>query len=349
MDIISSDFKKGIVKLRITDADDLWYLSHLIDAGDFVKGFTTRKIKIGDGDNATVVKKPMILKIEAETIDFGSGGLSVRVNGKIKEGPEDIPRDSYHAISLEEGNEFTLEKAHWMSYQKQKLEEASEKKFHFLMCLFDREEALFALTKKFGYEILVRIKGDVEKKSRDIEIKKDFHKEIIDMIESYNQRYAPEKIIIASPAFYKDILLKKITQDFKHKIVIAICSDVSKNSIDEVLKRPELKEVLKNSRTREEQLLVDELLSEINKDHLAVYGWKEVKVAIDAGAVKILMITDEFIAKHKESGTYNEVDEKMKAVDALQGKIHIISSEHEGGKKLNGLSGIAAILRYKLV
>ena len=61
------------------------------------------------------------------------------------------------------------------------------------------------------------------------------------------------------------------------------------------------------------------------------------------------MITDEFIAKHKESGTYNEVDEKMKAVDALQGKIHIISSKHEGGKKLNGLSGIAAILRYKLV
>ena len=36
MDIIHSDFKKGIVKLKVTDADDLWYLSHLIDAGDFV-------------------------------------------------------------------------------------------------------------------------------------------------------------------------------------------------------------------------------------------------------------------------------------------------------------------------
>jgi len=95
-------------------------------------------------------------------------------------------------------------------------------------------------------------------------------------------------------------------------------------------------------------LLVEELLSEINKENLAVYWWKEVKDAIDAGAVKILMITDDFIKKHKDSGTYNEVDEKMKSVDALQGKIHIISSEHEGGKKLNGLSGIAAILRYRI-
>jgi len=38
----------------------------------------------------------------------------------------------------------------------------------------------------------------------------------------------------------------------------------------------------------------------------------------------------------------------MKIVDQTKGEIHIISSEYEGGRKLDGLGGIGAILRYKL-
>jgi protein pelota len=38
----------------------------------------------------------------------------------------------------------------------------------------------------------------------------------------------------------------------------------------------------------------------------------------------------------------------MKTVDNTKGDILIISSEHEAGKKLDGLGGIAAILRFKL-
>ena len=349
MHITHTDYKKGLVKLRITDLDDLWYLSHLIDVGDFVKGHTTRKMKIGDGDNAKVVRKPVTLKIEVETIDLGNESNSLRINGKIREGPEDIPKDSYHSLNLEEGSDFVLEKVKWLEYQKQKLQESAEKKYNYLLCLFDREEVLFALTKKFGYEILFKMKGQVAKKSKEVSIKKDFHQELIKTLVMYNDRYKPEKIILASPAFYKDILIKKINQpELKKKIVLTITSDVSEQAIDEVLKRPELAEVLKSSRAREEQLLVDQLLSEINKDNLAAYGITEVKKAVDAGAVSALLVTDTFITKQKEQGDYTKIDEMMKQIDALQGKIHIISSKHEGGKKLDGLGGIAVILRYRL-
>ena len=110
MIIINSDFKSGKVKLKITEPEDLWYLSHLIDPGDFIKGKTTRKIKIGQGENAKVAKKNYVVKIEAETIDFGSSGETLRINGKIKEAPEEIPKDSYQAIALELGTEFIIEK-----------------------------------------------------------------------------------------------------------------------------------------------------------------------------------------------------------------------------------------------
>ncbi len=346
MQLITSDFKKGLVKLKVTDKDDLWYLSHLIDQGDIVRGKTTRKIKIGDSENAKAVKKTYTLSIQAETIELTEN--SVRVNGKVTEEIEDVPKGSYQSITLEEASESTLEKPQWLSYQKQKLEEACEKKYDYLLCLFDREEVLFALTKKFGYEILTTLKGEVQKKAKAVEVKKDFQEEIIKNLEQYNERYQPSAIILASPAFYKEDLYKKIPpSELKKKIVLAICSDISERSLDEVMRRPELAETLKHSRARQEQILVEELLKEINKNDKAAYGWKEVQEAANAGSVLKLLLTDNFIHKKRLTGDFTEVDQVMKIVDSLQGEIHIISSESDAGKKLNGLGGIAAILRYK--
>ncbi len=349
MDIVKTNFKAGTAVLRVNDQDDLWYLSTIIEPGDFIKSKTTRKVKIGDSENAKVTKKTITLTIEAETIQLAPETNSLRINGKIKEGPEDIPKDSYHAIALFENSEFTIEKPNWLEYQKKKLKEASEKKYNYLLCILDREEALFALTKEHGYTILVKIKGDVPKKSKDVEIKKDFQQEIIKALDTYAARYTPESIILASPAFYRENLFKAIKDDtLKKKIVLATASSVSENALDEVLKRPELRNVLKNSRAREEQLVVEELLTTINKEGPAAYGEKEVITAVDAGAISTLLITDEFIKTKREHNEFQNIDKIMKTTDALKGKIHIISSEHEGGKKLNGLGGIAAILRYKL-
>ncbi|MBS3116139.1 mRNA surveillance protein pelota [Candidatus Woesearchaeota archaeon] len=347
MDLLHSDFKKGNVTLRVTDSDDLWYLSHLIDPGDIVKGKTTRKIKIGESENAKTVKKTLILKIEAETIDFQEQVL--RINGKVQEGLEEVPKESYHALSLEVGTEFTLEKPQWLAYQRQKLQEACLKKYSYLLCLLDREEALFALTKKRGYALLLNLQGDVPKKAQKTEVKGNFQEELIKKIVEYNERFTPEKIIIASPAFYKDDLFKIINSPtIKEKIVLVPCSDVSERGIDEVIKRPELAIILKESRAREEQILLDLLLEHLQKNTLACYGWDEVQRAVAAGAVQHLLVTDNFIHKLKEEGKYILLDEIMTRVDNLRGEVHIFTSELESGRKLQGLGGIAAVLRYKL-
>jgi len=349
MQIINSDFRKGTVKLRITDPEDCWYLSQLIDPGDFIKGKATRKIKIGTGDNAKVTRKTIIVKIEAESVDLTETSTEIKINGKIKEGPDDLPRDNYQSITLELGSEFILEKVSWLEYQKQKLKESTEKKYNYLMLIFDREEAIFALTKNFGYDILLKVSGEVPKKRDVSELKKDFQEELAKSLEVYAGRYTPQAIIVASPAFYKEDLLKKIKEtEVKKKIVLATCSDVSERSLDEVLKRPELANTLKCSRAREEELVVDELLSEINKDNLAAYGKKEVQKAVDAGAVSKLLISNEFIKEQRAKNNYAQLDLIMKNVDALKGKIYLISSEMEAGKKLDGLGGIAVLTRYKL-
>lgn len=347
MNLIHSDFKKGKVKLRITDPEDLWYLSHLIDPGDLLTGKATRKIKIGSGENAKTTKKTFTATIETETVDFSD--QAVRVNGKIVEGPEDVPRGSYQGIALEQDSEFVLQKVSWAVYQKRKLEEATERKFVFLLCLLDREDALLALTKKSGYEILLRLHGDVPKKMKGTQAKDNFQEEIVEALETYAERHHPQKIVLASPVFYKEDLLKKITSAaLKEKIVLASCSDVSEQALDEVLTSPALAQTLRSSRLREEKMMVDELLHEVSKDNLATYGEKEVRQAADAGMIRILLCTDAFIRRKKLAGDYALLDSLLRSVEALKGTIYILASEDDAGKTVDGLGGMAALLRYKV-
>jgi len=106
--------------------------------------------------------------------------------------------------------------------------------------------------------------------------------------------------------------------------------------------------VLKKDRTTRETQYVEELLEKIAANKEGAYGIKEVKQASDAGAIKKLLVTDEIIHKLREENKFEELDKIMKAVDQQKGDVHIISTDHEAGKKLQGLGGIGAILRYNL-
>ena len=199
MKLLSKDFKKGFVKLEINSLDDLWFLSNIIDEGDSVSGRTFRKIKIGEATdrNANVVKKPVTLKINVEKIEFHKFSNSLRVSGKIIEGPEDVPKGSYHTFDLEEGTKIKIEKLEWLKFQIQKLKEASEEQTEkILLVAMDRSEVSYALLTQAGYKILSESKGDVGKKGY-VETKgKDFYTEIVKQIEEYFKRESAEYIIL---------------------------------------------------------------------------------------------------------------------------------------------------------
>jgi len=346
------NLKKGEAKLKIENLDDLWYLSQIIDIGDLVKGKTIRKIKIGKESDRKlrIVKKSIFLKTKIEKIEFSKIGGTLRVLGVITEGPEDIQKGEHHTFNLEPNIIFTLIKERWLKYQINRLKEACKEKISkILIVVMDREEAHFALLKKYGYDILTNIKGKVKKKDVEERTEGKFYSEIINKIGEYVKRYSIVKIILASPAFWKEDLMKELSdEELKKRIILATCNSTGKNGINEVLRRPEVKAALHEDRIAKEINLVEELLTEISKNNLAVYGLKETENAINAGAVKALLITDSLIQKSREKEEYGKIDNMMKITDSMKSSVNIISSEHEGGKKLNGLGGIGAILRYKL-
>ncbi len=352
MKLINKNLKKGQLKVRIENIDDLWYLNSIIDPGDIVKGKTLRKIKIGEKEQRkiNIVKKPVFITLKAEKIEFHKYSNILRVLGIIIEGPDDIPKGSYHTFNLEENSIISIIKPGWLNYQLDKIKEAcADVKPDIMVCVFDREEAYFALLKKQGYELLSKLKGNVQKKASEEKVKGSFYGLIIKTINDYIKRYKIEKIILASPAFWKEELLKEVKDsELKNMIVQAACSSADEKAINEVLKRPELRELLRQERAAEETKFVDELLGEISKNNLAAYGLKETSESVNAGSVKMFLITDSFIHKKRQGDNFSKIDLLMKTAEKLKGKVMIISSENDAGKKLDGLGGIGAILRYKL-
>jgi len=350
MKIIHQDIKHGKVKIKVENPDDLWYLSTLIEPGDLVKGKTIRKIKADKSDarKTTIKRKPVTLNLKVEKTEFKADLL--KILGIITEAPEDVPKGSHHSFNIETNSTITIVKEKWLKFQLDRLKEAaSAEPPKILICIHDREEAIFALSKRKGYEYLGKLKGIVAKKAIETKTKQTFYSDIIRQIKEYEKRYKIKHIILASPAFWKEESIKQIKEpELKEKITLATCSSVDRTAINEVLKRPETQEIIKQDRIAKEIKLVEELLKEISKNGPTSYGIKETDLAANAGAVKILLITDSYIQKMREQNQYEKLDNIMKLTDKMKGEIHIINHEHEGGKELDGLGGIAAILRYKI-
>ena len=87
--------------------------------------------------------------------------------------------------------------------------------------------------------------------------------------------------------------------------------------------------------------IVEKLFEEIAKNGNFAYGFDEVKNALDAGAIETLLVTDKLVRTKK-------ADELLEKAKKTKSKFMIISTVHDSGKKLEGLGGVGALLRYKI-
>lgn len=350
MQIIHKNLKHGEVKIKVENFDDIWDLSQIIEEGDRISSKTERKVRVGEMEKTE--KKTLTLGILVKQVEFHKYADMLRISGTIVEGPEDISRGSHHTLDVEVNSIIKITKEKWPEYQIKKIEEASKNKsIGILVCVFDRGEASFALLKKYGYEYLSDVYGEVQKKGEEKKVDEEvFYGQLLKNLLDYDEKYALEQIVIASPAFWKETFfefVKKKNKDLAKKVILATCSYTGEAGINEVLKRDEVKTALKNSRTIYEFNLVEDLFKEISKKGNCAYGLTNAKSCAEMGSVKELLITNSFIKKSRVEDTFKDVENLIQLVEKYRGEVHIISSEHEAGKKLDTISGIGALLRYK--
>jgi mRNA surveillance protein pelota len=337
MRIISKD--RDSVRLQIQDPEDLWHLCNIIEEEDTVKASTERKIKIGNDENMHVVRKKMTLTLRVEKVELQD--TSLKVLGIITQGPEDVPKE-HHSFQLTTGDELTLNKTNWTSWQKTRLEESQHAQQNILIVLYDRESATFARLKTQGHEILGSINGQVQKKQLQ-QPTTHFWKELATTLQEYDKRYKPNTIIAASAPFWKEYLMAE-AGTLAPKIIYASVSDTQETAIAELLRRPELKRALANDRQTKELAAMENTLALIAKDRCA-YGIDEVDMKVHEGAISNLLVSANLIKKERREKTYARLEKILKACEQAKAHITIITTP-DAQKQLDGLGGIAGQKRW---
>ena len=352
MKIINEDEKEGIVEIVPETLDDLWHLSHIVEVGDNASSKTTRRIQDNTGDKIRSdrgVKRTFYLGLDIENVSFHLFTGKLRLTGVITRGPEDlIPLGSHHTLEVKLNTPITIKKTRWPKWAIKRLNQAidASKKLSAIIVVLEDDTATVGLMRQFGIEYYGPIKGSVSgKRIIDKNRQKNIVKFYEKVIESITKFDSIQNIVIAGPGFVKNDFfdyLKDKHSDLAKISIVEGTGSGGRNGIAEVLKKGTVEKLTSENRVAIEMGAVDNLLSEIGRNSSkVVYGPKQTQNAINMGAVSQLLILDTQVAGQ-------DMGDAMDMVENMKGEVMVISSEHEGGKQLESLGGMAAILRYEI-
>ena len=346
MKIIHKELDKGIIKLKVDNADDLWHLSHIIENGDMLYGKTYRKeMKKNDKLRSEKLERvPVNLEIKTEKIEFSKDVMRLRVTGVITQGEE---AGSYHTFNIEDNSIITITKS-WRNHQLERIERAVKDTLtpKVLIVCIEEGDSDFGVIAQYGVDFPVSVSksiaGKHEVSSRDKDKREFFGETAIKIIE-FIDKYNLKNIIVAGPGFYKDEFMnyiKEFQPGISANIITENVSTGGRAGVYECIKRGMVEKAQKDLRVSLETNVVEALFQAILKNE-GVYGLRAIERALEYGAIDKILIVDKFL-KNTEFEVITEKSRDQRAT------IYVISSEHDAGKKLEGIGGIGAILRFRI-
>jgi protein pelota len=140
----------------------------------------------------------------------------------------------------------------------------------------------------------------------------------------------------------------------KDNLLVVHSSSGHLHSLNEILSSPEVQSRLADTKYARETRLIDEFMALLRKDDgRAWYGPREVEKATDQGAVGrgggVLLLSNALFRAQDVATRrrWVRLHDRVKEVEG--GEVRVLSSEHESGKRLDALGGIAAILTFPLL
>ncbi len=345
---IKGNFEKSNIFVTPQNVDDLWALSNIIEKGDIVRGQTFRKVNIGDKntEKSKVIIRKMFLKILVEKVNFSESIL--KILGTILEGPEDIPLGTHHSFNIAIDDGFEIEKK-WLNFQIKKLKNLSEKeRLTVFCCIFDREEAIIGKLQKNYFKKTIELRGDVQKKNFE-QNNSNFFEIIKKTLLEIDKQQSPNYIIFGSSSFWKKTMKKEIEgSEIEKKSIFTTIDAINESGFAELVLKEDVKIALKSSDAMNDAKLIDEIFKRLSKDEPVCYGVKDSIKYGELGAIEKLICTDNLIKELREKNLFGDVENLFKLVESQNGEVNILSGDSESINKLDGLGGIAGLLRYKI-
>jgi protein pelota len=343
--------RTGEISLIPESLDDLWHLKHVIERGDLVYSLTYRRVEaVTDKVRPDKIeKKPVRLGIRAESVEFHKFSRRLRIKGVIEKGIES-ELGSYHTFNIEPDAKLSIAKE-WKEHQLKRLQEAEKAGISpdVLIVTIEEGEAVAGVVRQYGVDEIFSVRYGSGKGAGEGR-KMDFFADVVKPLRNSFTSLHAEAVIIAGPGFVKDDFFSYMTDhdpELAKRTRRENTSSIGVSGFMEVMKRGAVERLKKEERLTKEVMLLDGLLEEISKETggKAVYGPEEVAKALEFGAVETLLVCDEKLMTEEKRGS---IDNMLEEAERARGKIVVFSTEFEPGKRLKGLGGIAALLRFSI-
>ncbi|TKA81166.1 hypothetical protein B0A49_01879 [Cryomyces minteri] len=364
----------GTATLLPEEPEDMWHAFNLIRPNDRLRASAIRRVvaETSGTGSTTSQRVHMNLCIRVTSIDFDAASSQLHVSGRVAEENKHVKMGSFHTLDLELQRNFTIEKAEgWDSIALEILKEAIDpaKRVEVYACVMQEGLANVCLITEHQTILRQRVEMSLPKKragrSGDHEkaLQKFFHT-TLETILRHIDLASPKPLLIASPGFTATAFqsyikstaistANKPLQALLPFIIVAHSASGHLHSLTEVLASPGVLVKLSNTKYARETALMDKFYELLRKDDgRAWYGPREVEKAVEKGAVGrgggVLLISNALFRSQDVSTRRRWVRLVDQVRDAEGGEVRVFSSEHESGKRLEGLGNIAAILTFPL-
>jgi len=358
MRILNYDARHGVLKALPEDVDDLWVLYNVIHPKDVIYARTSREIKKDDEGSRPSEGKRVSLNIglRVDKVSFQSESTRIRVGGFIVEAPEKYGLlGDHHTVNIELNQDITIVKQEWQKYDLERLKKATQERGPtILIVALDDEQGAVAILRQHGIitkgEIRSRLPGKLEYDKREKAVN-DYYDTLLQILSDvWNQTHG--LIAIVGPGFWKEDFASYIQQHrhdlHSNLVTVAMASTGGTAGIEEALRSGVLRKIAEKSRVIVETELVDKVMARLGKQQGEVsYGLEGVMKAISFGAVEEILVADQFL-RESEDEERRQIEDLLREVEKMGGRVSVISVEHEGGRKLVGVGGVAALLRFRI-
>ena len=353
MRILYKDLKHGSIKVTTNSLDDLWALYNVLEKGDLVHARTTREVKTEGVGRPSSKRLAVSLWLSVEKIQFDKEMSRLRIHGKVREAPEDLNiQGTYHTVSIQPDDQLTIAKNHWYDYQLERLEKAQIEEEPIIVLAIDSDESCIATVRTYGVDVKIEIRsrlpGKREYQKREEALQR-YYTEVSKALER-TWTSSRGKIIIVGPAFAKEGFSKLLSNDLpeiaRRVVSVKSVSSGGVSGVYEAVRVGLVGSIAKHARVARETALVEEVLARLGTSSGDVsYGLSEVANDAASGAVAALLVANQKLRDADEEER-KQIEEIMRLVEKRNGKVNLISTEHEGGKKLISIGGMAALLHY---
>ena len=362
------------VSLLIVEPEDMWHANNLISVGDIVHAPALRKVTVTTATGSTIGKGVrMNLSVKVKSTFFDPLASELKVSGTVVNENEWVSVGQHHTLTLRYEKtdiKFTIwKKAGWDSVAVQSLKEALSEDQPEAIAAVVMQEGLanICLITEFRTIVKQRVESVIPKKRSTSKESSGgmaaFYDKTLSNLRNAVDFSIPRTLLLASPGF--------VAQDFRahmqseaartgdkglqriaKEAVIVHSSTGHVHSLNEVLKSPEVKKMMHDTKFTIETNLMDQFYDRMRKDDgKAWYGTKPVEKAVAEGAVGrgggVLLVNNAFF-RSMDVATRRKYVALVDKVKKDGGEVRLLSSDHESGKRLEALGGIATILTYPM-